>query len=105
MSSDTAGTWAAAPDPELASLAPSTTAVIRAAIPVAGLRDFFDASFRVLPQVLAAQQVSVLSPALAAITEWPAEPSIWRSGSSPTGPSGPRKVSSPARCPAAVAAG
>jgi effector-binding domain-containing protein len=63
MSGNTAGTWAAAPDPELASLAPSTTAVIRAAIPVAGLRDFFDASFRVLPQVLAAQQVNVLSPA------------------------------------------
>jgi effector-binding domain-containing protein len=59
------GAGAAAPEPELVSLGPATTAVIRGTVPPTGLRDFFDESFRTLPQVLADQRVSVLSPAFA----------------------------------------
>jgi effector-binding domain-containing protein len=53
------------PGPELASLDPAVTAVIRGNVPVAGLRDFYDAAFRALPQVLAAQGLSMVSPAFA----------------------------------------
>lgn len=65
MSDRDGGAEATAPQPELVSLDPATTAVIRGSVPVTGLRDFFDDSFRTLAQVLAAQQVSVLSPAFA----------------------------------------
>jgi effector-binding domain-containing protein len=65
MSSHDAGTGAAAAEPELLSLDPATTAVIRGTVPAAGLRDFFDSAFRTLPRVLGAQGVSVRSPAFA----------------------------------------
>jgi effector-binding domain-containing protein len=65
MSSHDAETGAAAAKPELLSLDPATTAVIRGTVPAAGLREFFDNSFRTLAQVLGAQRVSVRSPAFA----------------------------------------
>jgi effector-binding domain-containing protein len=65
MSSHDAETGAAAAEPELLSLDPATTAVIRGTVPAAGLRDFFDNSFHTLAQVLGAQRVSVRSPAFA----------------------------------------
>jgi effector-binding domain-containing protein len=63
MGSRAAGTEATAPEPELVNLDPATTAVIRGIVPVASLRDFFDDSFRTLAQALAAQRISVQSPA------------------------------------------
>src|SRR6266702_4447537 len=65
MSSRDAGAGAAAPEPELVRLDPAMTAVIRGTVPVTGLREFFDDSFRTLAQVLAAQRVAVLGPAFA----------------------------------------
>ena len=65
MNSHDAETGAAAAEPELLSLDPATTAVIRGTVPAAGLRDFFDSAFRTLPRVLGAQGVSVRSPAFA----------------------------------------
>lgn len=50
-------------EPELVDLAPATTAVVRGVVPLAGLRDFFDASFGQLGRTLAAQGVGVRGPA------------------------------------------
>ncbi|WP_236791309.1 GyrI-like domain-containing protein [Amycolatopsis sp. GM8] len=50
-------------EPELVNLAPSTTAVVRGEVPIAGLRDFFDVSFGALGKTLAAQGVTMLGPA------------------------------------------
>lgn len=44
-------------------LDPATTAVVRGVVPMAGLRDFFDASFGVLARVVEAQRITTLSPA------------------------------------------
>src|SRR5262245_20347908 len=54
-----------APEPELVSVEPATTAVVRGAIPIAGIRDFFDASFRSLAETVVAQGVAIVSPAFA----------------------------------------
>lgn len=48
-----------AAQPELVRLEPVTTAVIRGVVPVTGLRDFFDSSFRTLVTTLAGQQVGI----------------------------------------------
>jgi hypothetical protein len=55
----------AAPGPELVELAPAVTAVVHGVVPLAGLRDFFDSSFRVLPATIGAQGAGILSPAFA----------------------------------------
>ena len=51
------------PDPEIVTLEPATTAVVRGAVPTAGLADFFDQSFGVIGRVLAAQGVQPTGPA------------------------------------------
>jgi effector-binding domain-containing protein len=58
MSTREAGT-----EPALVNLDPATTAVIRGVVSMAGLPDFFDASFRALAETFAAQRIGVLSPA------------------------------------------
>lgn len=52
-----------APDPELFTAVSVRTAVVRGRVPVEGLRDFFDSSFRALSEALARQEVDVLGPA------------------------------------------
>jgi effector-binding domain-containing protein len=54
-----------ADDPELVTVAPATTAVIRATVPMADLRNFFDASFGALSAALSAQAVGIAGPAFA----------------------------------------
>jgi effector-binding domain-containing protein len=50
-------------EPELVSAEPVTTAVVRGIVPVAGLREFFDASFTDLARTTAEQGVALLGPA------------------------------------------
>ncbi|MEV6255849.1 MULTISPECIES: GyrI-like domain-containing protein [unclassified Nocardia] len=50
-------------DPELLDVPEVTTAVIRDRVPPAGLRDFFDRSFRILPEVVAGQGATIEGPA------------------------------------------
>lgn len=45
------------------NLAPATTAVVRGVVPMADLRDFFDASFSALARTIEAQRITMLSPA------------------------------------------
>ncbi|WP_433664026.1 GyrI-like domain-containing protein [Nocardia sp. CA-128927] len=52
-----------APEPELTRIKPVVTAAVRAVVPVAGLRDFFDASFGALARTIAAQRLEIVSPA------------------------------------------
>ncbi|MER6011860.1 GyrI-like domain-containing protein [Streptomyces bluensis] len=54
---------ASASEPALVHLDPATTAVVRGVVPIAGLRDFFDASFGALARTIEAQRITVLSPA------------------------------------------
>ncbi|WP_406863908.1 GyrI-like domain-containing protein [Streptomyces sp. HUAS MG47] len=54
---------AGAPEPELVTLEPVTTAVVRGIVPMAGLRDFFDTSFTALAKTVGAQRIPLLSPA------------------------------------------
>ncbi|MEV7279883.1 GyrI-like domain-containing protein [Streptomyces sp. NPDC093111] len=54
---------AGAVEPELVDLEEATTAVVRGAVPVAGLRNFYDSSFSVLARTIAGQRITVLSPA------------------------------------------
>jgi effector-binding domain-containing protein len=49
--------------PTLTTLAPVTTAVVRGTVPTSDLRDFFDRSFQVLGEVLAAQGANATGPA------------------------------------------
>ncbi|WP_406423489.1 GyrI-like domain-containing protein [Streptomyces sp. NBC_01589] len=49
--------------PELVNLAPATTAIVRGVVSMAGLRDFYDASFSTLAQTISAQRITMLSPA------------------------------------------
>ncbi|MFB8002808.1 GyrI-like domain-containing protein [Nocardia sp. NPDC056000] len=53
----------AVPAPELVTLDPAVTAAVRATVPMAGLRDFYDASFGALAKTVAAQQVGIAGPA------------------------------------------
>ena len=61
------------PDPELVTLEPVTTAVIRGVVPPAELANFFDESFGVLGQVLAAQGVRATGAAFALYHRPPTE--------------------------------
>jgi effector-binding domain-containing protein len=54
-----------ASEPELVTIAPATTAVVRDVVPMAGLREFFDTSFRALGQTLADQGAAAVGPAFA----------------------------------------
>ena len=49
---------ASALEPELVNLDPATTAVVRGVVPMAGLRDFFDASFGALARTIEAQRIT-----------------------------------------------
>lgn len=51
------------PEPELVTIDPATTAVVRDVVRMAELRDFFDASFQALGRTVAAQGVAVMGPA------------------------------------------
>lgn len=51
--------------PQLVTVKPVSTAVIRGIIPIADLPNFFDSSFSTLPEVIAAQNVTTASPAFA----------------------------------------
>ncbi|WP_039798094.1 GyrI-like domain-containing protein [Nocardia araoensis] len=50
-------------DPELLDVPEVTTAVVRDRVAAAGLRDFFDRSFRILPEVIAGQGAAIEGPA------------------------------------------
>ncbi|TPQ21946.1 GyrI-like domain-containing protein [Streptomyces sporangiiformans] len=63
MSSRGSDGEASASEPELVHLDPATTAVVRGVVPMAGLRDFFDASFGALARAIEAQRITMLSPA------------------------------------------
>jgi effector-binding domain-containing protein len=52
-------------EPELVSEEPVTTAVVRGVVPVTGLPEFFDASFRELVTTTTEQGVALLGPAFA----------------------------------------
>jgi effector-binding domain-containing protein len=52
-----------AAQPTLTTVAPITTAVVRGTVPTSDLRDFFDRSFQVLGEVLAAQGATATGPA------------------------------------------
>jgi effector-binding domain-containing protein len=52
-------------EPELVEVEPVTTAVVRGVVPVAGLREFFDVSFRDLARTTAGQGIALLGPAFA----------------------------------------
>lgn len=51
------------PDPEIVTLEPVTTAVVRGVVPMAELANFFDQSFGVLGRALTAQGVTPTGPA------------------------------------------
>jgi effector-binding domain-containing protein len=51
--------------PELVTVEPATTAVVRGVVPVTELPGFFDRSFGALAQTLAAQQIAITGPAFA----------------------------------------
>ncbi|GEL16199.1 GyrI-like domain-containing protein [Pseudonocardia asaccharolytica] len=52
-----------ASEPELVSVHPATTAVIRGVVAMADLRNFFDRSFRMLAETISTQGVDIVSPA------------------------------------------
>lgn len=68
-----AGTGTGGPEPEIVDVEPAVTAVVRGVVPLAGLRGFFDSSFRALGETLARQQVAVTSPAFGLYREPPQE--------------------------------
>ena len=45
--------------PVVCETAEASTAVVRGSVPITGLRDFFDNSFRLLPQVIAGQGAAI----------------------------------------------
>jgi effector-binding domain-containing protein len=65
MSDSETGFAAVSAEPELVELAPAVTAVVRGVVPLAGLRDFYDESFRVLPATISAQGAAIVGPAFA----------------------------------------
>ncbi len=60
---DTEPDSAPAGEPTLVTVEPTTTAVVRGAVPPDQLRDFFDRAFQVLGEVIAAQPVTITGPA------------------------------------------
>lgn len=88
-----------ASDPELLTADQATTAVIRGVIPTVELPNFFDNSFRTLPEVISAQKVAIVTPPRSASTTGlPARQSTLKSASSPILPSNRRATSSSVRC-------
>lgn len=67
------GADAGASGPEFADVEEAVTAVVRGVVPVAGLRDFFDTSFRALGAAVGRQQVAVTGPAFGLYREPPRE--------------------------------
>ncbi|WP_307784812.1 GyrI-like domain-containing protein [Streptomyces sp. MBT70] len=63
MSSHGTDSGASFLEPHCVNVDPATTAVVRGVVPVAELRDFFDASFGALARVIEAQRITTLSPA------------------------------------------
>jgi effector-binding domain-containing protein len=59
-------------EPDVVHLAPTTTAVIRAVVAEADLRDFFDRSFATLARVIAEQGVTITGPAFSLYHDHPA---------------------------------
>jgi effector-binding domain-containing protein len=59
--------------PELVTVDQAVTAVVRGVVPMAGLRDFFDTSFRELAMTLTAQQVAITGPAFGLYRQPPGE--------------------------------
>lgn len=59
--------------PEFADVREAVTAVVRGVVPMAGLRDFFDTSFRALGETVGRQQVAVTGPAFGLYREPPRE--------------------------------
>jgi effector-binding domain-containing protein len=51
--------------PELTNVTATSTAVIRAVVPMTGIAEFFDRSFTTLADVLAGQNVAITGPAFA----------------------------------------
>lgn len=49
--------------PRLVSMTARTTAVVHDVVPLRGLRDFYDASFRSVVRTIASQQLAIMSPA------------------------------------------
>ncbi|MEU2031376.1 hypothetical protein [Nocardia amamiensis] len=91
-----------AADPHLLDLAEVTTAVVHGRVAVGELREFFDRSFRTLPEVIAAQAAIIEGPAFGLYREasdglvdvevgFPVDRRIWvmwpRSGEGPPGQS------------------
>ncbi|WP_314175376.1 GyrI-like domain-containing protein [Streptomyces winkii] len=57
------GTGSESAEPAIVLVEPQVTAVVRGVVPLAGLRDFFDASFRQLTGAVSRQQVALIGPA------------------------------------------
>lgn len=66
--------------PELVTVGETVTAVVRGVVPLTGLRDFFDGSFRALGETLARQQVTVTGPAFGFYREPPTETAVLEVG-------------------------
>ena len=64
---------AVSPTPDLVTVRPTTTAVVRGTVSVEEITDFFDRSFSVVAEALAAQGVSPTGPAFALYRGLPAE--------------------------------
>ncbi|HEX4791790.1 MAG TPA: GyrI-like domain-containing protein [Actinospica sp.] len=62
------------PEPELVTIDPATTAVVREVVRLPELREFFDASFRALGRTLAAQGATVTGPAFGRYRGTPGAP-------------------------------
>jgi hypothetical protein len=93
-------------EPRLVVVEPVVTAVVRGLVPTAGLRDFFDSSFRALGETLARQQVAVLGPAFGLYHRPPGETADLEVGfptdravrpEEPDGPDGPDGPEGPRR--------
>ena len=85
-------------EPEIVVLEETTTAVIRAVVPMAELRGFFDRSFTTLFRVVAAQGVTPAGAAFGLYRANRSIPSTSRSGSPRIAPCARTGRLSPARC-------
>lgn len=59
--------------PEIVEVEPAVTAVVRGVVPVAGMRDFFDTSFRQLAETVSRQRLAVTGPAFGFYREPPGQ--------------------------------
>ncbi|OEU87311.1 AraC family transcriptional regulator [Streptomyces abyssalis] len=60
-------------EPEIVDVEPAVTAVVRGVVPQAGLRDFFDTSFRQLGETVSRQQIAITGPAFGLYSRPPQE--------------------------------